>query len=150
MRGVSSRMGPVPLSKRGGSGVLLRGVVGLMVAGAILFGPTGCDSGPSGPGELSGTLDIPGTPLGGVALEVTGPGIESFSGAGGTRVLWAATGQPDTYRVVTLNQTGGPVRFQVSVQDVGADKPRALIVSLVDANNGALTLTDEYTVSFTR
>ena len=110
----------------------------------------GCDSGPSGPGELTGTVQASSQTLGGVILEVTGKGIDSFSGSGGTRVLWAATSQPEVYRVVAINQTPGSIQFRVSVQDLGADKPRALIVNLVDGNNAALSLTNDYSVSFTR
>ena len=108
-----------------------------------------CDPGPSGPGEFDGVLEASATAVGGVAMEVVGPGIEGFSGAGTTRVLWAATDVENTYRVVAVNQVAGAVRFQVSVQDLGADKPRATIISLVDGNNGALEITNAYRVAFT-
>ena len=119
----------------------------LLGAGLLL---AGCDTGPSGPGELTATVQAPGQTLGGVVLEVTGKGVETFSGSGNTRVLWAATDQPEVYRVVAINQNPGSVQFQVSVQDVGADKPRALIVNLIDGDNAALTLSDAYSVSFAR
>ena len=134
--------------KRSGEGVARRARVALLLGLAVLAGA--CDNGPSGPGELDGVLEASGVSFGGVALEVVGTGIEGFSGAGGTRVLWAATDVANTYRVVAINQVAGSVRFQVSVQDLGADKPRATIVSLVDGSNAALEITNAYQVTFTR
>ena len=120
----------------------------LLGASALALLAWGCDSGPSGPGELNALLQASATPLGGVILEVVGPGIESFSAAGGTKVLWAPTGAPDTYRVVAINEVAGDVRFQVSVLDLGADKPWALIVNLVDGNNLSIPATSAYEVAF--
>ncbi len=110
----------------------------------------GCDSGPSGPGELTGSVQTPGPPLGGAVLEVAGKGITGFSGAGGTQVLWAATATADTYRVVLVSQTPGPLQFRVAVEDRGGRKPDATVVSLVSGENLPLPPTDGYRVSFTR
>lgn len=117
--------------------------VGLMLVGA-------CDSGPSGPGELTGILETPGPVLGGAVLEVVGKGVTGFSGSGGTHVFSAATGTADTYRLVLLAQNPGPLQFRVSVQDKGAKKPSVSVVSVVTGANVSVPATADYTVRFTR
>jgi hypothetical protein len=121
---------------------------------ALLMGATilaaGCDSGPSGPGDLQASVQTPGTALGGAALEVVGKGITSFSGTGSTRVFWAATSTPDTYRVVLVTPTPGPLQFRVSVEDMGTSKPVASFVALVGGDDIPVPATTQYRVVFTR
>ena len=119
-----------------------------LISGLILV--VACDSGPSGPGELTGILETPGPVLGGAVLEVVGKGVTGFSGSGGTHVFSASTGTENTYRVVLLAQTPGPLQFRVSVQDTGAKKPSVSVVSVVTGGNISLPPTADYTVRFTR
>lgn len=121
---------------------------------AFLLGATilsvGCDPGPSGPGDLQATVQTLGTALGGAALEVAGKGITSFSGAGSTRVFWAETSTPNTYRVVLVTPAPGPLQFRVSLEDLGTKKPVAAFVSLVGGDNTPVPATSQYRVVFTR
>lgn len=110
----------------------------------------GCDSGPSGPGNLVGTVQSVDRPVGGAVLEVVGKGIQGFSGAGGSRVFWAPKGTTDTYRVVVITPTAGDPQFQVAVADLGAGKPRATVISVVDGSNLTLPPTSDYKVRFKR
>jgi hypothetical protein len=109
----------------------------------------GCDSGPSGPGEMTGTLQSPVPSLGGALLEVVGKGITGFSGAGGTQVLWAAAPAGDTFRVILVSPTAGQLRFRVSVEDLGDRKPTASVISVVSGDNLPVPATPQYRVTFT-
>jgi len=120
--------------------------IGLVVL-AILA--AGCDSGPSGPGDLAGSVRSPGPVLGGAVFEVVGRGIEGFSGAGGTKVFWARQENPAVYRVIVVGESGGELEFSVSVQDRSDRTPRATVVGVVDLNNQPLPVTKEYKVKFT-
>ncbi|MGW8265534.1 MAG: hypothetical protein ACWGSQ_04150 [Longimicrobiales bacterium] len=117
---------------------------------SILMLGVACDSGPSGPGELTGILETPGPDLGGAVLEVVGKGVTGFSGSGGTHVFSAATGVENTYRVVLLAQTPGTLQFRVSVEDTGAKKPSVSVVSVVTGTNLSVPPTADYRVRFTR
>jgi hypothetical protein len=120
--------------------------IGLVVLATLA---AGCDSGPSGPGDLAGSIQSPGPAVGGVVFEVVGRGIEGFSGAGGTKVFWARQENPDAYRVVVVGESGGELGFSVSVQDRSDRTPRATVVGLVDLDNQLLPVSDEYKVKFT-
>jgi len=121
----------------------------LTVFGALVFLAVGCDSGPSGPGDITGTIQSPGSPLGGAVVEIVSSGIEGFSGAGGTRIFSAIQENPVVYRVIVIGESGGDLTFRVSVQDRGGRLPRASVVSLVDLNNLPLPVTEDYVVRFT-
>jgi hypothetical protein len=110
----------------------------------------GCDSGPSGPGDLTGILETPGPVLGGAVLEVMGKGITKFSDSGGTRVFFSATDVPNTYRVVLLASVPGTLQFRVSVQDKGARRPDVSVVNLVSGENLTLPPTADYQVRFSK
>jgi len=122
------------------------------LAAALALLALGCDSGPSGPGELVGSLKSPGPALGGVVLEVAGKGIDGFSGSGGSTVFWAPrAGIQDSYRVVVI-QPGptGEIRFRVAVRDLGGGKPQAAVANLVGGDNVTLPATNDYKVTFRR
>lgn len=118
----------------------------LMVAVAVW----GCDSGPSGPGQLTASLDPTGQPLGGAVLEVVGKGIEGFGESGSTRVFSAPTSQANTYRVVLVSGSPGTLEFKVSVQDVAAKRPTAAVINVVNGENLALPATSDYKVRFSK
>jgi len=109
-----------------------------------------CDSGPSGPGVLTGTLRTAGAPLGGAVLEVVGKGVTGFSGAGSTEAFYAARDTENTYRVVLISSSPGDLQFTVSVEDKGARKPIASVVNLVSGDNLPIPATADYTVAFTK
>jgi hypothetical protein len=115
---------------------------------ALFLGTAACDSGPSGPGNLTGWIRSAGPELGGVALEVVGPGIDGFSGTGGTQVFWAPRGTADTYRVVVVGSSPGDLQFNVSVQDVGGSKPVATLIHVVDGDNLPRPATGQFRVRF--
>ena len=122
----------------------------LILIGALAFLAVGCDSGPSGPGEITGTIRSPGPALGGAVLEIVSSGVEGFSGAGGTRVFSAIQENPVVHRVIVIGDSGGHLTFSVSVQDQGGRLPRASVVSLVDLNNVPIPVTKSHKVEFTR
>ena len=117
---------------------------------AVALTLAACDSGPSGPGDLTGFVETPGPVLGGAVLEVVGKGVTGFSGSGGTQVFSAATGAEATYRIVLLAQTPGQLQFRVAVQDRGAEKPAVSVVSVVSGGNLPLPATADYRVRFSR
>lgn len=103
---------------------------------ALLAGVGGCDLfGPSGPGTLEATVSA-GEPLGGLVLELRGPGITGFEARGDTRVFSRSAATPDgRHRVVLVGPEGSPLRFGITVEDLGADKPTLLVVSAVGPGN---------------
>jgi len=125
----------------------MRTLIGGILA---LFLLAGCDSGPDGPGDLSGTVQSSGSPLGAVVIEVVGAGIEGFQGTGDTKVFWARQEDPNIYRVVVVGDGSGDLRFSVSVRDRGARVPRALVASAVDAENGILPVANDLRVRMSR
>ncbi len=120
---------------------------GLMI---LVLLAVGCDSGPDGPGDLTGSIRSPAPSVGGVVFEVVGGGIVGFSGAGGTKVFWARQENASVFRVIVIGGTGGELNFTVSVQDRGGRMPRATVVSVVDVNNLPLPVTEDYQVKFSK
>jgi hypothetical protein len=110
----------------------------------------GCDSGPSGPGQLIASLDPTIQPLGGAVLEVVGKGIEGFGESGSTRVFSAPMSQANAYRVVLVSDMPGTLEFRVSVQDLAANSPTAAVVNVVNGENMALPATSDYKIRFSR
>jgi hypothetical protein len=119
-----------------------------VVMGVLIGLAIGCDSGPSGPGDLTGTVQTSNASVGGAVLEVVGGGIQSFSGAGGTKVFWAPQDDPRVFRLVVISPTGGELDFQVSVRDRGGRKPRATVVDLVDVDNLPVPVSKDDKVRF--
>lgn len=120
----------------------------MVVAAALVLGA--CDSGPSGPGELNGTVETPGPVLGAAVLEVEGKGITGFSGSGATHAFFALTDVENTYRVVLISEAPGTLQFRVSVQNVGAKKPAASVVNVVSGGDLPLPATADYRVRFSK
>lgn len=97
-----------------------------------------CDSGPKGPGALTGR--VTGENLGGVLLRVEGAGIQSFSGLGSAQVYSAVVeSKVDTHRVLIISPEGGELQFEIMVDDRAMEGP---IVTVLQA-----TLTDNRAVS---
>ena len=120
----------------------------LLVVAMLSLGALGCDSGPDGPGDFTGTLQTSGGAVGGIVLEVVGTGIEGFSGAGGTKVFSAVQADPKVHRVIVIGESG-ELAFQVTVQDRGRGKPKATVVNAVDLQNRPLPVTQDFKVRFT-
>jgi hypothetical protein len=98
-----------------------------------LFGA--CDTGPSGPGTVSGTVRGSAA-LGAVVLDVTWVGVQGFEGQGQTQVYSApVAGDPDRYRVVLIDPVGGELHFGIDVDDVYLEGPVVTVVSAADADN---------------
>jgi hypothetical protein len=116
-----------------------RFVHGLLVGAVVAL--AACETGPSGPGVLSGTVSAsPPATLGAVVLEVTGSGIEGFEGQAGSRVYGAmVSAESKRYRVVVVGT--GQLGFGVKVDDVGRPKPTVEVVSAVGADNAAMSTT---------
>jgi hypothetical protein len=107
-----------------GAGVLLC----LMSLGA-------CDSVPSGPGTISGTVTGSAT-LGAVVLDVTWVGVQGFEGLGSTQVYSAPVpGETNRYRVVLIDPVGGDLHFGIDVADVYLEGPVITLVSAADTGN---------------
>ena len=109
-------------------------VVSALVCG-LLVGA--CDSGPKGPGQLTGRLRSGPIPVGAIVLEFTGAGITGFSGSGVTQAFFAENA-PGVFRVVLVTTTAGEMDFKISVQDVEAPFPSITSVQAVGADNGAI------------
>ncbi len=125
----------------------MKRLVGVMAL-AICLGA--CDTGPDGPGDLTGSVGAGTQDLGGVVFEVVGAGIEGFSGAGGSRVFWAQQENPVVFRVIVVSENGGDMRFSATVTDRGGRMPRATVVSAVDTENRPVPVTEAMEVRFVR
>ena len=94
----------------------------------------GCDSGPSGPGALVGT--VTGPSLGGVALQIVGRGIRGFEGLGETQAYAAPlSGTPNAFRVLLVAPQGDELRFEIQVDDVAMEDPVMTVVSAAGVDN---------------
>lgn len=117
---------------------------------AIIALMAGCDSGPDGPGDVTGSVKAPGQDLGAAVVEVIGGGIESFSGTGGSKVIWAQQENPVLFRVVVVSGAGGDLSFHAKVKDRGGRLPRATVVGAVDDQNRPIPMSPAVEVSFSR
>jgi hypothetical protein len=110
------------------------------LAVGVMVGLAACDSGPSGPGVLTGTVTAP-QQLGAVVLEVTGTGIEGFEPQGGDEAYGAqVSAQNGRYRVVVVGT--GVLHFGLKVDDVKAPHPDVQVVLAVDDQNAPLAGAD--------
>ena len=115
---------------------MTRDVIRAAAVAAVMLA-SACDWGPEGPGQLSGVLRSGSIPLGAVVLEITGPGIEGFSGNGQTRVFHAEP-EPGVHRVALLTSSPGQFDFSMAVEDVRAPMPAVTPLQAVDADNGPM------------
>ncbi len=107
-----------------------------------------CDSGPDGPGDIVASVQAPNRALGGVVMEVVAAGVEGFSGAGGTKVIWAPQSTAGLYRVIVIGQSGDELIFTVSVKDRAMRTPRATVIGAVDLENRPIPVTETFQVRF--
>lgn len=113
--------------------MMVRRTLSLMTALMLLM-VAACDSGPSGPGSLIGR--VTGDMLGGVVLEVVGPGIRSFEGRGDTQAYSAPVADKvNTHRVLLITRLGGEIQFEILVDDVGMEGPVMTVVSAAGTDN---------------
>lgn len=119
-----------------------------LLAGAALLLAAACESGPSGPGTLTGTVVSPNGPEGAAVVLVTGKGLGAVGGAGATRAFSHLNGTQ--LRVVLVNTTPGVLRFTVAVPDVGAPPPAATVLQVVDGANAPRPVLTGYRVEFSR
>ncbi len=113
---------------------------------------TGCDSGPSGPGSLMGSIQGPEPPAAALVL-VTGEGIRDFQPVDGARLFWEPAGSAtNSYRVLVIQMGEGSPEFQVQVEDLGSGRPTARVLELADGSNQPVpdTDVDAYQVRFSR
>lgn len=101
---------------------------------AVVLALGACDWGPRGPGQLRGIVTSGVDPVGGIVLEITGPGVQGFSEAGPTRLFFAEP-QTDRWRVVLVGTDPDRIRFRVDMDDVRSPALTAVVVEAVDADN---------------
>jgi len=114
------------------------------LAFAFLVLAVGCESGPSGPGALDARVESLTSSFGAAVVEVQGPGIAGFDGAGTTQVFWSATSQPDNFRVVLVSPEGSnTLAFRIRVGDLGGPIPGGTVIEAADLlNDPVARLTD--------
>lgn len=104
----------------------------LALALAVL---SACDTGPDGPGTVSGRVVGPAD-LGAAVLDVVWPGIQGFEGQGGTQVYSApVAGDANRHRVILVGPTGGDLRFGILVDDLHLMGPVVTLVEAVATDN---------------
>lgn len=97
-----------------------------------------CDSGPEGPGALTGR--VTGEELGAVLIEVVGPGITGFEALGSTQVYAAAVAdEVDTHRVVLVSPQTGELTFHIQVEDRGMEGPVITVLQAALGDNRAVS-----------
>ena len=127
----------------------------LALVAALLLGTGACsDDGPEGPGAWAGLVRTSTAPPGAVILTLQGPGIRGVEGEGAVEAFAHRVGSADsgseTWRVVLVSPTPGTLGFRVSVDDIGADAPRAVVVSAVDGEDQPLTSVSSFSVQLSR
>ena len=110
-----------------------------LVAVALL---SACDTGPDGPGTVSGTVS--GAPdVGAVVLDVVWAGVQGFEGQGGTQVYSAPVpGEADRYRVILVDPSGGELSFGISVDGVYLEGPVVTVVEATDTADEPRAVSD--------
>lgn len=110
-----------------------RALVVLTVAATVVL--TACDTGPDGPGTVTGTV-TGASDLGAAVLDVSWRGVQGFQGRGGTQVYSAPVpDEADRYRVVLVGPSGGDLGFGISVDDVYLEGPVVVVVEAADTAN---------------
>ncbi len=105
-----------------------------IVVALVLTSVSACDSGPDGPGAITGRLSAEA--LGAVVLEVQGKGIRGYEGLGASRVYSApVAGRTDRDRVVIVDPTGGEIQFRIVVDDLGMNGPFVAVITAAGTDN---------------
>jgi len=105
-----------------------------LAAAAVVF-LAACDTSPSGPATVAGTVTGP-SDLGAVVLDVVWPGVQGFEGQGSTQVYWAQVpDEPNRHRVILVGPAGGDLRFGVLVDDLYLEGPVVTVVEAASTNN---------------
>lgn len=143
--GSRRRPAPSPAVARpaGPMGTLVRRLAPLVVPAVVW---AACETGPSGPGTLTGTVASPNGPEGAALVVVSGQGLGAVSGAGSTRAFSHQNGTE--MRIVLVNLTPGELRFGVEVPDVGAPPPTATVLQVVDGENRVRPVLTGYRIEF--
>ncbi len=113
-------------------------VLGLSVALAA------CDSGPSGPGVLAGSIIADGEAPGSALLLFSGPGLVGAEGTGGT-LAWASPPDDglDEMRVLLVDtDPSGALTFEIEVRDLSASLPSITVLQLANRENVRFTTQD--------
>lgn len=109
-----------------------------MSAIVALLALAGCDDGPRGPGKLEAI--VAGEALGGVLLQVDGPGIQSFSAHGDARVYASSDEvRPGRFRVIVISPASGDLRFSIHVDDLDMEAPSVMVLQATRADNRLVT-----------
>jgi hypothetical protein len=119
------------------------------VACAALWTAAACDSGPKGPGFLTGTIEGP-VPLGAAIVEVQGEGVLGFEAAGTTHVFDSPGDQPGVHRIVLIGETPGDLPFKVQVQEMRDRPPTATIIQASGADDIPLATVQAFQVHIVR
>ena len=110
----------------------------LVLLMAVALTLDACDWGPRGQGRLTGIVRSGAGPVGAIVLEISGPGIQGFTDAGQTLILFAEP-QPEVYRVVLVAANPDRIRFRVAIDDVRRSGLTVTTVEAVDENNAPIT-----------
>ncbi len=137
MTRLTSRRRPVDARRASRSFGLL--LVAFMLA--LLIGA--CDSGPSGAGTLSVTVEGPEGSPGAALILVSGEGVTGFTARGGTQLFHERAGEAEgTWRVVVVNPGEGALEFGVEVRDLGSARVSGRILELSDRENERVAQAD--------
>jgi hypothetical protein len=108
-------------------------LAGMAVSAVVAL--SACESGPSGPGTLDGSVTGPAN-LGAVVLEVTGASVQGFTGQGDTQAYGALVSTAENkHRVILVDRSGGEIHFGIRVDDLGADAPTVTVVLAAGTDN---------------
>jgi hypothetical protein len=117
-----------------------------LLACALVFGLTGCDSSPSDAGTYTVAVewDAGMAPLGGALVFLGAPGLGTASAQGGA-LLWQNTppGEEGGLRVLVIH-TGDPGSLEFTIRAEG--RPAATLLTLTTQTNDPLLPTEGYHV----
>lgn len=101
-----------------------------------------CESGPSGPGYIDGSVLADGSAPGSALLLVSGRGVIDVEGTGGT-LGWSDTGGENQIRALLVDPgPGGALTFRVRMEDVGGPLPQVAVLQLADRNDRRFSSAD--------
>ncbi|HEV3049621.1 MAG TPA: hypothetical protein VGX50_04895 [Longimicrobium sp.] len=120
----------------------------VLAALAAALALAACDGGTDSPpgGEYRAVLESPHKEEGALAVELTGPGIESISADAGS--LFTQPSGAST-RVVVIREPAGRIEFRVTMA-AGQQPPAARIIEVVDEEDRPRESLDGYRLDFRR